>query len=109
MKEKGTAHHYHRSRGSLGVSGIDQEALALPLASTDQLVVVPDAVAARPSTHAEEQSSEMTVETRQRRARHRVHRHHRHSPRYFELRRIVLMLSTLVVLIVTSLSTCKFS
>lgn len=110
--DKGTAHHSVLSRrSSLSQSGISREAWALPLANTDSLILVPDAVATRsPSCArtnaeypemAEARTPQMGEESRPTLPRQRK------SSRQRKLRNTAILVGILCVLLVTALSMCK--
>ncbi|KAG9795121.1 hypothetical protein KCU95_g3880, partial [Aureobasidium melanogenum] len=105
----GTAHHSVLSRrSSLSQTGISREALALPLADTDTLVLVPDAVANRSplSSQTNADGAEMSEnQTRQRQAEARpTSRRRRKTRRHGEIRNTSIMTGTLCVLLVVTLS-----
>ena len=109
---KGTAHHSVLSRrSSLSQPGISREAWALPLANTDSLILVPDAVATRSPLCAQtnaEYPEMVEASTRQRQDEPRlVLRRQRRSSRQRELRNTAILVGILCVLLVTALSMCK--
>ncbi|CAD0101153.1 unnamed protein product, partial [Aureobasidium mustum] len=105
----GTAHHSVLSRrSSVSQSGVSREALALPLANTDTLILVPDAVANRSplSTQTNAEGAEMTEsQTRQRPAEPRpTSRRRRMCRQHREIRNTSIMTGILCVLLVIALS-----
>ncbi|KEQ59300.1 uncharacterized protein M437DRAFT_57476 [Aureobasidium melanogenum CBS 110374] len=99
----GTAHHSVLSRrSSLSQSGISREALALPLADTDTLILVPEAVAnAEVAEVAESPTPQRQAEPRPTSRRRRKSRRHR------EIRNTSIMTGILCVLLVAALSMCE--
>lgn len=88
-------------------SVISREALALPLANTDTLVLVPDAVANRSPLCTQTDAECPEVSETQTPQRTAVSRRRRKGRRYVEIRNTSIMTGILCVLLVVALSMCK--
>ncbi|KAI5198882.1 hypothetical protein E4T38_07285 [Aureobasidium subglaciale] len=105
----GTAHHSHLSRrSSRSQSSVNREAWALPLANTDTLILVPDAVATRSplctQTSAECLETTQTQSTQSQPEPRPTRRRRKRSGRYREVRNTAILVGVLCVLLVTALS-----
>lgn len=88
-------------------SVISREALALPLANTDTLVLVPDAVANR-SPLCTQTDAECTETLQPQTQQHRpTSSRRRKGRRYVEIRNTSIMTGILCVLLVVALSMCE--
>ncbi|KAI4845905.1 hypothetical protein E4T44_05356 [Aureobasidium sp. EXF-8845] len=99
----GTAHHSILShRSSPSHSAISREALALPLADTDTLILVPDAVVTRSPlcTQTDAECAEPLQDQTPRLIPHRRRKHHRH----IEIRNTSIMTGTLCILLIVASS-----
>jgi hypothetical protein len=113
--QKGTAHHSLLSqRSCASQSGINRETWALPLANTESLSMVPDAVVTRSplciETNAAENAPDVTAAAPSRQEQIKSQQGvccPRRSARHGELRNTAILIGTLCVLLVTSTSLCK--
>ncbi|KAI5202554.1 hypothetical protein E4T39_04660 [Aureobasidium subglaciale] len=102
----GTAHHSHLSRRpSLSQSNVNREAWALPLANTDTLILVPDAVTTRsPLCSAEYPETTQTQSTESQPEPRPSRRRRQRSGRYRDVRNTAILVGVLCVILVTALS-----
>jgi hypothetical protein len=101
---QGTAHHSVLShRSSLSQSVISREALALPLADTDTLILVPDAVTTRSPLCTQTNAESAEVPEIHPRL---IPRRRRKCRRHVEIRNTSIMTGILSILLIVALSIC---